>query len=144
MRVSTSARHKKIYVSGKLCYYLYDACDFLFEDIDEFDFSDLLNMRPLQLETKKYGRKECIIKICSKQEGKFCYLLYRIADELHFPMDARKEWLAFICKATGVSESYCRSYNKRITKKSKKNSENIDNTEFIEAVSLAFEKSKRG
>lgn len=144
MRATTSARRKKIYISGKLCYYLYEACDFLFEDIDEFDFTDLMNMKPLRLETKKYGRKECKIKICSKQEGKFCYLLYRIADELHFPMDVRQEWLAFICEATGVSESYCRSYNKRITKKSQKNSENIDNNGFIEAVSLAFEKDKRG
>ncbi len=144
MKAPISVGHKKIYVSGKLCYYLYDACDFLFEDIDEFDFTDLMNMRPLRLEIKKYGRKECKIKICSKQESKFCYLLYRIAEELHFPMDVRKDWLEFICEATGVSVSYCRSYNKRITKKTKKNSENLDNNEFIDAVSLAFERNKRG
>ena len=40
MRAPISTGRKKIYVNSKLCYYLYYVCDFLFENIDEFDFID--------------------------------------------------------------------------------------------------------
>lgn len=140
MRAPTSARHKKIYVSGKLCYYLYYACDFLFEDIDEFDFADLLNMRPLHHEEKEYGKKKkkkCKIKICSKQEDKFCYLLYMISETLQFPIEERDIWLDFICEATGLSKSYYRSYHLRVKRSDKKDDEN-----FVSEIGQVFENSK--
>ncbi len=137
MRAPISTGRKKIYINGKLCYYLYYVCDFLFENIEEFDFIDLMNMRPLHHETKKYGKKECKIKICSKQEDKFCYLLYMISETLQFPIEERDKWLNFICEATGVSKSYYRSYHLRVLKSDKN-----DDKSFVSEVEQAFKNSK--
>lgn len=81
-------------------YYLYQCCQYLFEEPDEGDFFNLINLRC----------EENSIIIRSKEKYRFCYFLYVLAEEKRFTTVVKDSWLAQILKATGIKKNYYTSH----------------------------------
>ena len=100
MMVADSTTKRKVYVSTLWCFPLHQCCQYFFEDPDEVDFTNLLNLR--------CGADSIVIR--SKEKYRFCYFLNVLAKERRFTKAVRDFWITEILKATSIKENYYRSH----------------------------------
>lgn len=100
MMVVNSTTKPIVYVSTLWCYHLYQCCQYFFEDIDEIEFANLLNLRCA----------ENSIFMRSKEKYRFCYFLHVLAEEKRFTKSIRDFWLTEILKATSIKQNYYKSH----------------------------------
>ena len=111
MMVAYSGNIQKVYVNTLWCYYLYQFAQYLFEDIDEIKFANLLNLRC----------EKNSIKIRTKEGYRFCYFLSVLESELRFNSTTKEIWLSQILSATNVKRtSYNTHYLDPVKKKNSK------------------------
>ena len=129
MMVAYSGNIQKVYVNTLWCYYLYQFAHYLFEDIDEIKFANLLNLRC----------EKNSIKIRTKEGYRFCYFLSVLESELRFNSTTKELWLSQILEATNINRSSYDSHyldpvnkfkdyksNKKLVKELKKALKDID------------------
>lgn len=132
-----------VYVDLKWCSYLYPVCKNLFvKKINEMQFAALLNRwyEPDEQEEQEKTKEDDKGKrekrtIRSKEIYKFCFLLYRLTQELNLEIEQRDEWLESIFKATHVKKSYYNSHRNRAVRDFPKGNRFVD--ELNEAIELA-------
>ncbi len=100
MMAPNSTIKSTVYVSTLWCYHLYQCCQYFFEDIDEIEFANLLNLR--------CGNNSITMR--SKEKYRFCYFLHVLAEEKRFVKVVRDSWITEILKATNIKENYYKSH----------------------------------
>lgn len=100
MMAANSTTKPKVYVSTLWCFHLHQCCQYFFEDVDEVDFTNLLNLR--------CGANSIVIR--SKEKYRFCYFLNVLVKERRFVNAIRDFWITEILKATSITDNYYKSH----------------------------------
>ena len=126
MMVAYSGNIQKVYVNTLWCYYLYQFAQYLFEDIDEIKFANLLNLRC----------EKNSIKIRTKEGYRFCYFLSVLESELRFNSTTKELWLSQILEATNINRS---SYDSHYLDPVNKFKDNESNKKLVKELKKALE-----